>query len=407
MAQVQKGILMIADISGYTTYLSESELEHANSVLQTLLEVLIDNTRLPMIISRLQGDAVVSYAPEGSFLLGTSVLEMVETCYVAYRRAIELMIINTSCTCNACKNMPKLDLKFFIHHGSFALQPLPAYTELVGTDVNIIHRLVKNHVKERTGYQAYALFTQAAIQALGISELAQEMAQLQESYEDVGTVAVFVMDMHPVWESSRNMTRITVKDEEAVTILEYDFPVTRVQLWDYLVKPDGRALFLNSQSAVMENASGGRAGTGTVYICAHGSMVIRQTIVDWQPFETHTVYDITFGMPGYSTYQLSETENGSHLKVLIGPIQSRNPLKRWVGAILIKFMPKLFGDTGPQKFRQRMEEDLAQGVLQAPQKTDIDREALRRSMRAALAETQAAEDHYSSTIPNPSSNSKP
>jgi hypothetical protein len=393
MAQVQKGILMIADISGYTTYLSESELEHANSVLQSLLEVLIENTRLPMVISRLQGDAVVSYAPEGSFLLGASVLEMVETCYVAYRRAIELMVINTSCTCNACKNMPKLDLKFFIHHGSFALQPLPAYTELVGSDVNIIHRLVKNHVVENTGFQAYALFTRAAIESLGISELAQEMAQLQESYEDVGTVDVFVKDMHPVWESGRNLTRITVKEEEAIIIMEHDFPVSMVQLWDYLVNPDARALFLNSQSAVMENAAGGRAGNGTVYVCAHGSMVIRQTIVDWQPFETHTIYDIAFGMPGYSTYQLSETENGSHLKVLVGPIQSRNPLKRWVGAFLIKLMPKLFGNIGPQKFRQRIEEDLASGVLQAPQKSEIDREALRQSMRTALAETQAGENH--------------
>lgn len=393
MAQVQKGIIMIADISGYTTFLSESELEHANSVLQTLLDVLVENTRIPLVISRLQGDAVVSYAPDGSFLLGASVLEMVETCYIAYRRAIELMVINTSCTCNACKNMPKLDLKFFIHHGKFALQPLPAYTELVGFDVNVIHRLVKNHIKERTSYQAYAMFTRAAIEALGISELTQEMVQLQESYEDIGTVDIFVKDMHPVWESGRNITRITVKEEAAVIIMEYDFPVTMVQLWDYLVNPNGRALFLNSQSAVMENASGGRAGKGTVYICAHGSMVIRQTVVDWQPFETHTVYDNTFGMPGYSTYQLSETENGAHLKVLIGPIQSKNPLKRWVGAILMKLMPKFFGNNGPHNFRKRMEDDLARGVLQVPQKSDIDRAALQQSMRAALVDTQSSENH--------------
>jgi hypothetical protein len=393
MAQVQKGIIMIADISGYTTFLSESELEHANSVLQTLLDVLVENTRIPLVISRLQGDAVVSYAPDGSFLLGASVLEMVETCYIAYRRAIELMVINTSCTCNACKNMPKLDLKFFIHHGKFALQPLPAYTELVGFDVNVIHRLVKNHIKERTSYQAYAMFIRAAIEALGISELTQEMVQLQESYEDIGTVDIFVKDMHPVWESGRNITRITVKEEAAVIIMEYDFPVTMVQLWDYLVNPNGRALFLNSQSAVMENASGGRAGKGTVYICAHGSMVIRQTVVDWQLFETHTVYDNTFGMPGYSTYQLSETENGAHLKVLIGPIQSKNPLKRWVGAILIKLMPKFFGNNGPHNFRKRMEDDLARGVLQVPQKSEIDRAALQQSMRAALVDTQSSENH--------------
>ena len=35
--------------------------------------------------------------------------------------------------------------------------------ELVGIDVNTAQRLTKNHVVEETGYEAYALFTQAAL----------------------------------------------------------------------------------------------------------------------------------------------------------------------------------------------------------------------------------------------------
>ena len=167
MEQIQKGIIHIADISGYTAFLNESELEHAQGTLQSLLEVLIENTHLPLVISRLEGDAVISYATEGSFLQGASVLEMIESSYIAFRRALELMVINTTCTCNACRNIPNLDLKFFIHHGSFGLQPLPAYTELVGTDVNTAHRLTKNHVKQETGYEAYALFTRAAVEDVG------------------------------------------------------------------------------------------------------------------------------------------------------------------------------------------------------------------------------------------------
>jgi hypothetical protein len=44
MKQVEKGIIQIADISGYTAFLNESELEHAQDTLQSLLEVLIENT---------------------------------------------------------------------------------------------------------------------------------------------------------------------------------------------------------------------------------------------------------------------------------------------------------------------------------------------------------------------------
>jgi len=298
MKQVEKGIIHIADISGYTAFLNESELEHAQDSLQSLLEVLIDNTHLPLVISRLEGDAVIGYALEGSFILGASVLEMVESSYIAFRKALDLMILNTTCTCNACRNIPNLDLKFFIHYGSFGLQPLPAYTELVGSDVNTAHRLTKNNVREETGFEAYALFTQAAVEALGIQELAKEMVQLQESYEHIGTVEIYVKDMHQVWEDGREKARIIVREEEAVIVLEFDFPVSAVQLWDYLLEPEMRALFTNSDNAVAENIHHGRIGEGAVYYCAHGSLTVKQTIVDWQPFETHTTYDLgTFGLP--------------------------------------------------------------------------------------------------------------
>jgi hypothetical protein len=389
MKQVEKGIIQIADISGYTAFLNESELEHAQDTLQSLLEVLIENTHLPLVISRLEGDAVISYVTEGSFLNSASVLEMVESSYIAFRRALELMILNTTCTCNACQNIPNLDLKFFLHYGSFGLQQLPAYTELIGADVNTAHRLTKNNVRAETGFEAYALFTRAAVEALGIQEITVDMVQLQETYEHIGTVDIYVKDMHQVWEQGREETRLIVSEEEALVVLEFDFPVSQVQLWDYLLEPEMRALFTNSDNAVAENTHHGRVGEGAVYYCAHGSLTVKQTIVDWQPFETHTTYDLgTFGLPTYVTYRLSETENGSHLKLINGPIQSQNPLKRWAGNLFIKFALKTLGHIGPDKLRQKMEEDIAQGKLLTPQETEIDTQAIGDSIRAALAEVK-------------------
>lgn len=45
MSKTQSGTLLIADITGYTFFLSESELEHAQEILETLLEILIKETR--------------------------------------------------------------------------------------------------------------------------------------------------------------------------------------------------------------------------------------------------------------------------------------------------------------------------------------------------------------------------
>jgi hypothetical protein len=66
MSETHEGYLLIADITGYTQYLSESELEHAQETLTALLEVRVENTRPPLVISRLEGDAAGASLQAGS-----------------------------------------------------------------------------------------------------------------------------------------------------------------------------------------------------------------------------------------------------------------------------------------------------------------------------------------------------
>ena len=76
------GYLLLADISGYTAFLSESEQDHARETLTSLLEVLIDRTRPPLVVSKLEGDAVLSYTPDRGILSGQTLIEIIETIYV-------------------------------------------------------------------------------------------------------------------------------------------------------------------------------------------------------------------------------------------------------------------------------------------------------------------------------------
>ena len=36
---------------------------------------------------------------------GQTFVELIEDTYVAFRRAIDLMVVNTTCECNACRNI--------------------------------------------------------------------------------------------------------------------------------------------------------------------------------------------------------------------------------------------------------------------------------------------------------------
>ena len=90
MSKLQSGFLLIADITGYTAYLSKSELEHAEDSLRTLFYLLIEHTQLPLVISRLEGDAVISYAVDGSFLQGQTLVEMKTMELIPYLKLLPL-----------------------------------------------------------------------------------------------------------------------------------------------------------------------------------------------------------------------------------------------------------------------------------------------------------------------------
>ena len=105
-------------------------------------------------------------------------------------------------TSNACANLGTLDLKFIVHHGEFLIQNIGANQELVGSEVIVAHRLAKNTVTATTGIRAYAVYTDSAVDALGLTHLADEWIPHREVY-DSGEVEGWVTDMTPVWEAAR------------------------------------------------------------------------------------------------------------------------------------------------------------------------------------------------------------
>ena len=387
MSKTQNGYLIIADITGYTAFLSGSELEHAEDSLRSLIDLLIKQTQVPLLISRLEGDAVISYADQRSILQGQTLVEMMESTYVAFKQAIELMVLNTTCNCNACRNIPNLDLKFFVHFGTYMLQQLPAYTELIGTDVNTVHRLTKNTIKEKIGCEAYVAYSEAAVEALGIQELTKTMTAHTEEYDHIGAVKMFVQDMVAVWEHKKEGSRIVVTPEDALITCEYEYTLAPMLMWDYVTKPEFKAMLSGSDSATMEKMDHGRIGMDSAYMCAHGENVFPQTVVDWQPFEKFTIHSpVMMGMYAYWTTTLEPTDTGTKVTSLSSKLQGGHSLIR---KLLTSFMVKtIIKNTyeGFEKLDEIIKKDMEEGEVFQPDADAIDEDAL----RAAMAENLAA-----------------
>lgn len=329
MNQATSGTILIADISGYTLFLSQSELEHAQEILSTLLELLITRTRPPLVISRTAGDAVISYTLGDTHLLGQTFVELLEDSYVAFRQAIELMVLNNTCRCAACANVTNLDLKFFVHHGRFAVQQLGGHDELVGSDVNLIHRLLKNRIVETTGIRAYTVYTAAAVAALGLGEMAGAMRRHAEAYEHLGEIELYVQDMAPVWAARRDTAGVDIPPGDVLISVERPFALPPHLLWDALSRPEYRAPLLGAVSQTIGNKEGGRIAPGTEIHCDHGNRTTRSRILTWRPFEMMVSEDTT-PVPGTTCLvrlRLTPMDDGTCLELAVSRGRG-NPIGR-------------------------------------------------------------------------------
>jgi hypothetical protein len=109
-ALAQQGFLLIADLTGYTTFLTSSELEHAQGVLDALFKSIFAEIKAPIVLSNLQGDAALAYLPDSSVPQRQFPLDAIERIYCSFANTLGAMRLNTTCSCNACRNMGGLDL---------------------------------------------------------------------------------------------------------------------------------------------------------------------------------------------------------------------------------------------------------------------------------------------------------
>ena len=200
--KTQTGYLVLADISGYTSYVAQTEIEHADMALSYLLETLVEQLSSLLVICQLEGDAVFAYLEESRLEEAKSLLELIDQTYLAFREKALALYAGATCPCRACRALPTLDLKFMVHHGDYVIQQLAGAQQLLGTDVNLIHRLAKNRVTESTGWKGYALFTDQVMERMGHGK--EAFFKQFESYEHLGDVEIYCMDMHPRYEEMKD-----------------------------------------------------------------------------------------------------------------------------------------------------------------------------------------------------------
>lgn len=194
---VQRTLLLIADITGYTRFmkLHAVSLAHAHDVVSRLIETVIDAARPELRLAKLEGDAAFFYLPLSEDLAADPawIATRVAAIHGAFHRRAADLAANTLCPCDGCQQAGKLRLKLVGHVGDVAVRKIRRMTELAGVDVIIVHRMLKNAVP----VPEYLLMTEPFFRRVG-SQAAATARPVDLEIEDVGPTEAWYVDLAEV-----------------------------------------------------------------------------------------------------------------------------------------------------------------------------------------------------------------
>ena len=310
----ETGFLVLADLTGYTAYLSDSEIEHAPAIAGDLLETIVGRLEPPYRLAKFEGDAAFLFVEDGR-ADGSLLLDAIEAAYLAFRRRLRSIDQATTCDCNSCRLAPKLDLKVIIHHGAFVWSRIAGRDELAGSDVIIVHRLLKGTGAAESRANGFALFTAAAVDALGLDPAALGLRQGRESIEHLGQVGTYTLDLEARWQAESGVRRLDIAEADVAFDVETTLAAEPSVVWAHLTTPALRTRW-EGPIRIDETSTGGRRGVGTTTQCVTGRLATLEEIVDWQPYERVAW---RLAVPGVgsvaATADLDPTESGTRLRL--------------------------------------------------------------------------------------------
>ena len=142
-----QGLLFIPDISGFTRFINETEINHSRLIIQELLEILINSNQIGLEVSEIEGDAILFYkfgrSPELEELY-----KQVEKMFCEFHRHLKAYDQLRYCYCTACTSAINLTLKIVTHYGEFTGYNVKNFSKLIGKDIIVAHQLLKNDIDQ-------------------------------------------------------------------------------------------------------------------------------------------------------------------------------------------------------------------------------------------------------------------
>jgi uncharacterized protein YndB with AHSA1/START domain len=348
------GLLVIADISGYTAFVSGTEHEHSREILAELIGNIAKSFGGKLSIDQVEGDALCCTTERTS----VEVTDWLRETFGAFHRRLRDMRAATTCPCQACQMIGGLGLKFVVHRGTYSRQVVAGVVQLYGTDVNLVHRLLKNTVPLRE----YLLATATALAAWPDGARAEYVDAPQ--HYDLGDVGAAYLDLAPVRADALREDRTVVTDAEAKLRMSRRYAAAPEQVWRLLTDPAARKRILNAQRVGFEQGARGSL-VGAEYHCEHGGdhATVFRVVSAERPSELTITVEFPFVGRIYRTDRIVHEGAGTRIDAAVYWDEPKGIRMKIGTTVAVRMMKKYFGEYDDRMDAMLKEPAAAAGVV--------------------------------------------
>ncbi len=197
--KAEQTLICIPDISGFTEFMSDVDFELSSRVIPSLLNKVIYSNTINLKVSEIEGDAVLFYR-HGKLPKLTDLINQCRTFYTEFYKQLDVLRKAYSSDEKAIKIPQILGLKIVLHYGNeIASAQVGNRIKLLGEDVIIAHRLLKNDIEAKE----YLLISNVLLEQYDKDEIGGEFdwAILKEggtTYEHIGELKYHYIPLNPL-----------------------------------------------------------------------------------------------------------------------------------------------------------------------------------------------------------------
>ena len=185
---IQGAFFCVPDITGFTKFIATSELSFSSDFIPGLLRRLVNANIINLNVGEIEGDAIFFYRT-GRLPSISMVAKQCRLLFQTFHNYLKL--VEKEDPVNYAKHLAngQMGLKVIIHYGDIMPANIKGRTKLIGQNVIIAHKLLKNSIKEGE----YVLLTEAYLNKVKAKDIRPwfpwgEIKNGSETYEYLGEI---------------------------------------------------------------------------------------------------------------------------------------------------------------------------------------------------------------------------